>query len=167
MAEREKWIRIRIRLIAIIFILAFGFIVARAFQLQVLGQDRWQKKADRQYQKTIPLTAQRGTIFDRNGEELAVSVEVDSIFIIPAKIEAPDRTAKLLADALSMRQRPLRAKMRSDKSFLWLKRQVLPSEGERVRAMQLAGVGFIKEHRRYYPNSEIGAQVIGFYRNGP
>ena len=162
MAEREKWIRIRIRLVAIIFMLAFGFIVARAFQLQVVGQDRWQKKADRQYQKIIPLTAQRGTIFDRNGEELAVSVEVDSVFIIPAKIESPDRSAKSLADALSMSQRTIRAKMRSKKSFLWLKRQVLPREGERVRAMQIAGVGFIKEHRRYYPNSEIGAQVIGF-----
>ena len=149
MAERDKWIRIRIRLVAIIFILAFGFIVARAFQLQVLGQDRWQKKADRQYQKTIPLTAQRGTIFDRNGEEMAVSVEVDSIFIMPAKIEAPDRAAKILAEALSIRKRTLLGKMRSDKSFLWLKRQVSPSEGERVRAMQLAGVGFIKEHRRY------------------
>ena len=162
MAERDKWIRIRIRLVAIIFILAFGFIVARAFQLQVIGQDRWQKKADRQYQKTIPLTAQRGTIFDRNGEEMAVSVEVDSIFIMPAKIEAPDRAAKILAEALSIRKRTLLGKMRSDKSFLWLKRQVSPSEGERVRAMQLAGVGFIKEHRRYYPNSEIGAQVMGF-----
>ena len=52
--------------------------------------------------------------------------------------------------------------MRSEKSFIWLKRQVSPREGELVRTMQLAGVGFIKEHRRYYPNSEIGAQVIGF-----
>lgn len=80
MAEREKWIRIRIRLVAICFILAFGFIVARAFELQVLGQERWQKKATRQYQRTIPLAAERGTIFDRNGEELAVSVEVDSLY---------------------------------------------------------------------------------------
>ncbi len=162
MAEREKWIQIRIRLVAIIFMLAFGCIVARAFELQVIGQERWQKKADRQYQKTIPLTAQRGTIFDRNGEEMAVSVEVDSIFIIPAKIKTPERSAKVLAEALSMRQSTLRAKMRSKKSFLWLKRQASPRESEQVRAMQLAGVGFIKEHRRYYPNSEIGAQVIGF-----
>ncbi len=162
MDEREKWIRIRIRLVAICFILAFGFIVARAFQLQVIGQQRWQKKADRQYQRTIPLLAQRGTIFDRNGEKLAVSVGVDSLFIVPSKIESPDQSAKMLADALSMDRRTVRDKMRSEKSFLWIKRQATPSESDRVRAMQLPGVGFIKEHRRYYPNSEIGAQVIGF-----
>jgi cell division protein FtsI (penicillin-binding protein 3) len=162
MNEREKWIRIRIRLVAICFILAFGFIVARAFQLQVLGQERWQKKAARQYQKIIPLTAQRGTIFDRNGEEMAVSVEVDSIFIVPAKIESPDQSAKMLADALSLKRRTIRNKMRSEKSFLWVKRQISPRESDQVRAMNMAGVGFIKEHRRYYPNSEIGAQVVGF-----
>lgn len=162
MAEREKWIRIRIKLIAICFILAFGFIVARAFQLQVVGQERWQKKAERQYQKTIPLTAQRGTIFDRNGEEMAISVEVDSIFIVPSKIEAPDRSAKMLADVLSMNRKSIRDKMRSSKNFLWLKRQVSPQESDRVRSMNLEGIGFIKEHRRYYPNSEIGAQVLGF-----
>lgn len=162
MAEREKWIKIRIRLVAICFILAFGFIVARAFQLQVLGQERWQKKAARQYQKTIPLIAQRGTIFDRNGEEMAVSVAVDSLFIVPSKIESADLSAKMLADALSMNRQTIRAKMRSDKNFLWVKRQISPRESEQVRAMKLAGVGFIKEHRRYYPNSEIGAQVVGF-----
>ena len=141
MAEREKWIQIRIKLVAICFILAFGFIVARAFQLQVVGQDRWQKKADRQYQKTIPLTAQRGTIFDRNGEEMAVSVEVDSIFIVPSKVESQDRSARLLADVLKVKRSTIRAKMRSDKNFLWLKRQVSPRESEQIRAMNLAGVG--------------------------
>lgn len=162
MAEREKWIRIRIKLIAVCFILAFGFIVARAFHLQVLGQERWQKKADRQYQKTIPLTAQRGTIFDRNGEKMAISIEVDSVYIVPGKVESPDQSARLLADALSMNVRTIRAKMRSDKNFLWVKRQVSQRESEQLRAMNLSGVGFIKEHRRYYPNSEIGAQVLGF-----
>jgi cell division protein FtsI (penicillin-binding protein 3) len=162
MADHEKWIRIRIRLTAICFILAFGFIVARAFQLQVLGQDRWEKKAARQYQRTIPLIPQRGTIFDRAGQELAVSVEVDSLYVVPAKVVDPQRTARLLADALKMPLPGVRAKLKSDKSFLWLKRQVSPSESQRVQAMKLDGVGLIKEHRRYYPNSEIGAQVIGF-----
>ena len=102
MENREKWMRVRIRLIGFCFILAFGFIVARAFQLQVLGQDLWRQKAVRQHQKTIALTPQRGTIFDRNGEEMAVSVEVDSVYIEPAKVEADRQTAKALAEALSM-----------------------------------------------------------------
>jgi len=162
MADRETWIRIRIRLTAICFMLAFGFIVARAFQLQVYGQDSWEKRAARQYQRTIPLTPQRGTILDRNGEELAVSVEVDSLYVVPGKIVDPGRTSRVLADALSMPVAAVKAKFKSDKSFLWLKRQVSPSESQRVQAMKLDGVGVIKEHRRFYPNSEIGAQVLGF-----
>jgi len=154
--------RVRIRLIGFCFILAFGFIVARAFQLQVVGQDLWAEKAVRQHQKTIALTPQRGTIFDRNGESMAVSVEVDSVYIEPNKVSATSRTAKALAEVLSMKRSVVKAKLQAKKSFIWLKRQVTPRESELIRALDIEGVRFIKEHRRYYPNSEIGAQVIGF-----
>ncbi len=162
MENREKWMRLRIRLIGFCFILAFGFVVARAFHLQVLGQERWQEKAVRQHQKTIALTPQRGTIFDRNGEAMAVSVEVDSVYVEPAKIDAAGQTIKALAEALSLSQATVKAKLKSSKNFVWLKRQVSPRESDLVRALNIDGVNYIKEHRRYYPNSEIGAQVIGF-----
>ncbi len=162
MENREKWMRVRIRLIGFCFILAFGFIIARAFHLQVLGQDLWQQKAVRQHQKTIALTPQRGTIFDRNGEAMAVSVEVDSVYVEPTKVEASPKTIKSLAEALSMRTSTIKAKLQSSKGFVWLKRQVAPRESDLVRALDIDGVNYIKEHRRYYPNSEIGAQVIGF-----
>ena len=162
MDNREKWMRVRIRLIGFCFILAFGFIVARAFQLQVLGQDVWQEKAVRQHQKTIALTPQRGTIFDRNGEAMAVSVEVDSVYLEPTKVEANSQKIKALADALSMRRSTVKSKLKSKKNFVWLKRQVSPRESDLVRRLDIHGVNYIKEHRRYYPNSEIGAQVIGF-----
>jgi cell division protein FtsI (penicillin-binding protein 3) len=158
----EKWVRVRIRLVGLCFLAAFGFIAARAFHLQVLGQQDWERRAERQHQKVIPLIPQRGTIFDRNGEALAVSLEVDSIYVEPQKIDDPARTAKMLADALGLKVRSVRAKLHAEKGFLWLKRQVTPRESELVRAMDLAGVGFTKEHRRFYPNSELGAQVIGF-----
>ena len=162
MENREKWMRVRIKLIGFCFILAFGFIVARAFQLQVVGQDLWQEKAVRQHQKTIALTPQRGTIFDRNGEAMAVSVEVDSVYAEPTKVEANSKTTKIIADALSMRRSTVKAKLSSKKNFIWLKRQVTPRESELIRTLDVDGVSFIKEHRRYYPNSGIGAQVIGF-----
>jgi cell division protein FtsI (penicillin-binding protein 3) len=158
----EKWVRVRIRLVGLCFLAAFGFIAARAFHLQVLGQQDWERRAERQHQKVIPLIPQRGTIFDRNGEALAVSLEVDSIYVEPQKVEDPTRAAGLLADALGLKVRSVRAKLQAGKGFLWLKRQVTPRESELVRAMNLAGVGFTKEHRRFYPNSELGAQVIGF-----
>ena len=158
----DKWVRVRIRLVGLCFLAAFGFIAARAFHLQVLGKDDWDRRAERQHQKVIPLIPQRGTIYDRNGEALAVSLEVDSIYVEPQKVSDPAKTARLLAAALGLKARSLRAKLASERGFLWIKRQVTPRESERVKALDLPGVGFTKEHRRYYPNSELGAQVIGF-----
>ncbi len=162
MDKLEKWVRVRIRLVGLCFLVAFGFIATRAFHLQVLCRDDWQKRAERQHQKVIPLIPQRGTIFDRNGEALALSLEVDSIYLEPQKVTDSAKAGRLLADALSLKAPAVRSKLQSGKSFLWLKRQVSPREADLVRAMNLEGVGFIKEHRRFYPNSEIGAQVIGF-----
>jgi cell division protein FtsI (penicillin-binding protein 3) len=162
MDRPEKWTRFRIRLVGISFAAAFLLIGVRAFHLQVLNQEEWQKRAERQHQKTIPLAPQRGTIHDRNGEELAVSVEVDSIYIEPAKVTEPARAASALASTLSLPPASVKTKLASNRGFLWLKRQVTPRESEQVRALGLDGVNFTREHRRFYPNSEIGAQVIGF-----
>jgi cell division protein FtsI (penicillin-binding protein 3) len=158
----EKWVRLRIRLVGLCFLVAFSFVATRAFHRQVLGQEDWQRRAERQHQKVIPLIPQRGTIFDRNGEALALSLEVDSIFLEPKKVTDAAKVGRQLADALSLKPAAVRSKLQSGKTFLWLKRQVSPRESELVRALKLDGVGFIKEHRRFYPNSEIGAQVIGF-----
>lgn len=162
MDKLEKWTRVRIRFVGFLFVLAFVLVVARAFQLQVLGQETWQRRAERQHQKVIPLTAQRGTIYDRNGEELALSIEVDSIFVDPQKVTDVEAGARALSSALQLPYGALKAKLSSDKSFIWIKRQLSPRESEQVRSLNLPGVNFIKEHQRFYPNSEIGAQVLGF-----
>ena len=87
MKELEKGIRFRIRLIGVVFTLCFVLVAIRAFDLQVLQEQQWDERAERQHQKVIPLTPQRGTIFDRNGEELAVSVDVDSVYAEPGKLK--------------------------------------------------------------------------------
>jgi cell division protein FtsI (penicillin-binding protein 3) len=162
MDAQEKWVRFRIRLVGFCFIAAFALISVRAFQLQVLGQEEWQKRAERQHQKIIPLTPQRGTIFDRNGEELALSIEVDSIFAEPRKMSNSAAVAGPLAAALSLPRSAIEAKLNSNRGFVWVKRQVPPRESAKVRELNLPGINFVKEHRRYYPNSEVGAQVLGF-----
>lgn len=162
MDKLEKWTRVRIRFVGFLFVLAFVLVVARAFQLQVLGQETWQRRAERQHQKIIPLTAQRGTIYDRNGEEMALSIEVDSIFVDPQKVTDAAAGARALSAALQIPYATLKTKLSSDKSFLWIKRQISPRESDQVRSLNLPGVNFIQEHQRFYPNSEIGAQVLGF-----
>jgi cell division protein FtsI (penicillin-binding protein 3) len=162
MERQESWVRLRIRFVGFCFIVVFGLIAVRAFQLQVLSHEEWMKRAERQHQKIIPLAPKRGTIFDSNGEELALSIETDSVYVEPRKVVDSVREAKALAKALSLPYAVVKNKLESDKGFLWLKRQVSPRENEQVRSLGLESVNFLKEHKRYYPNSKIAAQVIGF-----
>lgn len=162
MKNLERGIAIRIRLLGILFLVGFALVVWRAFSLQVLQQRNWVEMAERQHQKTIPLIPQRGTIYDRNGEALAMSMEVDSIFAEPRKMQNRDEAARLLAPILNLPVSTLHAKLATDKGFVWLKRQVPPDQSQRVRNLKIESVGVVKEHQRFYPNSTVGAQVIGF-----
>lgn len=166
MSKLEAGSRIRIRLVAALFILIFLVVIGRTFYLQIISGDKWQALAERQYHKTIPVAAQRGAIYDRTGEPMAISLDVDSVYIEPKRATKPVETAKLLAATLSLPYSLVKEKFDSDKGFLWLKRQITPEESEilrkRLRELKLDGVGFAKEHRRYYPNAQLGAQVIGF-----
>jgi cell division protein FtsI (penicillin-binding protein 3) len=162
MKEMENGVRIRIRLIGAVFALGFVLVAMRAFDLQVLQEQQWDERAERQHQKVIPLTPQRGTIFDSNGEELAVSVDVDSIYAEPRKLENRTDSARKLAKALDLNLRVVNAKLKGNNNFVWLKRQVTPAQSDQIKKMQLSGVGMIKEPRRFYPNSNIAAHLLGF-----
>ncbi len=162
MKELEKGVRFRIRLIGVVFTLCFALVAMRAFDLQVLQGQQWGERAERQHQKIIPLTPQRGTIFDRNGEELAVSVDVDSVYAEPGKLQNPSGTTKSLAKVLGISTRTIKAKLKGSRNFVWLKRQITPSQSDQIKAMKLDGVGMIKEHRRFYPNSNIAGHLLGF-----
>jgi cell division protein FtsI (penicillin-binding protein 3) len=162
MKEPGRGVRIRIRLIGVLFALGFVLVAMRAFDLQVMQEQQWDERAERQHQKVIPLTPQRGTIFDSNGEELAVSVDVDSIYVEPRKLEDRNDAARKLARVLDLTPRAVSAKLKGNSNFVWLKRQVAPAQSERVKAMKLSGVGTIKEPRRFYPNSNLAAHMLGF-----
>jgi cell division protein FtsI (penicillin-binding protein 3) len=162
MATLERGVAIRIRLLGLAFIVGFVLVGWRAFSLQVLQEREWIERADRQHQKTIPLIPQRGTIFDRNGEALALSMEIDSIFAEPRKLADREQVARQLAPILDLPLATVRAKLTGERGFVWLKRQVPPEQAKRVRNLRLEAVGTIKEHKRFYPNSTVGAQLIGF-----
>jgi cell division protein FtsI (penicillin-binding protein 3) len=158
----KKGVRIRIILIGALFGVSFAAVTARAYYLQIVEQKRLQRQAQLQHQRTIPLTPQRGTIFDSRGEALALSINVDSIYLNSRHIQDPAAAASALAGALSLPLSEIRDKVDSGRSFVWLKRQVSPQESEKVRALKLRGVGVVEESRRFYPNSSTGAQVLGF-----
>ena len=154
----------RIKLIGVLFAVVFVVVLSRAYYLQIITMDEWVKRADRQHQKTVPLTPGRGNISDRNGLPLAVSIEMDSCFAEPKVIESIPETAARLAPLLGMNRQELEKKLQDNrlKHFVWLKRRIPPDLRKRVDALQLDGIEFVKETKRFYPNSEVAAHVIGF-----
>jgi len=159
---REKWTRVRIRMIGGLFVFFFAITSARAFYLQVVKKDQLIKLAEKQHQKIVPLTPDRGAIYDRNGAALAVSIEMDSCYAEPRNIEnIPEAVAKL-SPLLGMTREALTKKLAASKNFVWLQRRCTPEQAERIRNLELEGIGFVKESKRFYPNAEVAGQVIGF-----
>jgi cell division protein FtsI (penicillin-binding protein 3) len=160
--KREKWTRVRIRTLGAFFALFFAVLAARAFYLQIIKKDEWTKLADRQQQKIVPLTPARGTIYDSTGSAMAVSIDMDSCFAEPDRISDIRETATQLSRILNISTRVLEKKLKSSKNFVWLRRLMTPDLVARIKALDIEGIGFVKETKRYYPNSEIAAHVIGF-----
>jgi cell division protein FtsI (penicillin-binding protein 3) len=157
-----KWIRFRICLVGIFLGLCFATIVARAVQLQILDGGELSQKAAEQYKKAFHDRARRGTIFDRNHRELAISVDVSSICAYPKQISDLEQTASTLAQALNLEKSCLVEKLSSDNGFVWVKRHASPREVSAVKALKPAGIDFVTESRRFYPMKTLAAQVIGF-----
>jgi len=158
----KKWVRIRIYITGICFFLVFCLIFLRAYQLQILKGSQLSSLAKKGYTGKLTLISQRGTIFDRNGKELALSIEVDSLYCYPEKVQNKKTAATRLARALDLNKRDVLKKLHSSRSFAWIKRKVTPEEINSVKELNITGVDFTKESRRYYPCMESGAHVIGF-----
>ncbi len=160
--RQPKYFRLRISLVGVLFLTGLAVILGRAAYLQVVCGPDLAQKASGQYAKTIHTVGKRGTIFDTQMRELAVSVESLSLAANPRLIENPERAARDLASALKMKKRAVRKRLAADRHFVWVKRQITPREAQAVRDMAIAGIKFIPEHSRYYPNRGLAAQLIGF-----
>lgn len=154
----------RVSLVTAIFALVASSLVARAVHLQVLDKDFLNQQADTRHLRTETITAHRGTIFDRNGEPLAISTPVDSIWVNPGQFASAMEKIPELAKALEVPAETLmrRISRSMGKEFLYLKRHLNPSAADRVMALKLPGVNVQREYRRYYPASEVTGHLIGF-----
>lgn len=160
--DAEKWITLRIRFIGGFFVLLFALTVCRAFYLQVIERDHLLKLADRQHQRIIPLTPVRGTIYDANGAAMAVSVEMDSCYAEPKSIADLNGAAARLAPVFGSPQEAVLKRLQGNRNFVWLQRRLTPDVVKRIKDLDIEGIGFVKETKRFYPNSEVAAHVIGF-----
>jgi cell division protein FtsI (penicillin-binding protein 3) len=158
----KRGIRFRIYLVAFFFLAGLGAVLARAYQLQVLQKEKLASLARAGYRGVVKLPPKRGVIYDRDGHELAVSVETGSIYVHPHLVENKVEAARDLAKALDMKEAAVLDILQSDKPFVWLDRKASPERIKGVKALDLEGVGVTTETRRYYPSKEAGAHLIGF-----
>jgi cell division protein FtsI (penicillin-binding protein 3) len=153
----------RARLVLITLGMGFAVLAGRALYLQAMKTDFLQEKGEARYSRLLEIPATRGRILDRNGEALAVSTPVKSVWAIPGDVEASGAERRKLAALLSISKPELDKKLSdSSRDFVYLKRQVPPETAAAVQALGLKGLHDHPEYRRYYPGGEVTAHVIGF-----
>ena len=153
----------RARVVLIALVAGFAVLGGRALYLQAVRTDFLQEKGDARYSRLIEIPATRGRILDRNGEALAVSTPVKSVWAIPADVDASPAQRRKLAALLSLPRSELEKRVSdTSRDFVYLKRQVPPETASAVLALGMQGIHQHPEYRRYYPGGEVTAHVIGF-----
>jgi len=137
-------------------------VVARAIDLAVLRGPALARLAQLQHRQRVALVPPRGTMVDRNGEVLALSLEVPSVYVRPHEFAGQEARLPALATALHVPVRELRTRLKGGQPFVWLHRQTLPREAAAIERLGLRGVYTVAEGRRFYPHNALAAQVLGF-----
>ncbi len=163
-ANRPQSVKVRMRIafVALFYLGLFAVMTARGYQLQLFNGEELGKRAERQLTKKISFPPIRGKILDRNGVELATNRDVASIFAQPSRISDVGAVAKALSKIIGENSASIRAKLADKDSFVWIKRSLSIEQGDIITALDMKGVGIIKETRRYYPNMELAGHLIGF-----
>jgi cell division protein FtsI (penicillin-binding protein 3) len=153
----------RARFVMAGLVAAFGVLAARSLYLQAMQTQFLQEKGEARYSRVLEVTATRGRILDRNGEALAISTPVQSVWAIPGDVQAGAAQLRKLAALLGLEARELRRKLEDrSRDFVYLKRQIAPETAEQVARLGLEGIYQHREYRRYYPGGEVTAHVVGF-----
>lgn len=152
----------RPRFVLLALLLGSLALSGRAFYLQGVNDKFLQAKGESRYARVLEVPATRGRITDRNGEILAMSTPVRSIWAIPSDVKLELAQARQLAALLGMDVRELNDKLAGARDFLYLKRQLAPEVAQRIADLKLPGIHQQTEFRRYYPGGDVMAHMIGF-----
>ncbi|KQQ47240.1 cell division protein [Duganella sp. Leaf126] len=153
----------RSRVVLFVLFFAFAALAGRAMWLQGMSTQFLQKQGEARYARTLILPATRGKITDRDGQVLASSVPVKGIWANPDDVQnAPADKLKQLAALLEMSNAELQKKLDSDRSFVYLKRQVEMDVADKIAKLNITGIGSEKEYKRFYPQGEVTTHVVGF-----
>ena len=153
---------LRLYMLAAILVLWCGGICLRLVYLQIFRYGSFEKRAIHERERTEEVSARRGIIYDRTGRELAMSISVDSAFAVPTEIPDLAGTVSLISKITNTDPRETLAKCKATRTFCWVARKTDAETADRIRALNLRGIYFQKESKRFYPKRELAAQVLGY-----
>jgi cell division protein FtsI (penicillin-binding protein 3) len=140
-------------------------ILGKLIWLQIFSHEDYKRLARQQQERVVEIPAPRGSIFDRNGRPLAISVAMESVFVKPLHVPDLQVATGLLARLLTLDRDELTGRMQQayegHRGFLWVKRKISRTEAERLRSLHLEWIGFQAENRRHYPKGQLAAHVLG------
>jgi cell division protein FtsI/penicillin-binding protein 2 len=155
-------IKTRLKVVFFFLFLFGAALIARLVFLQIIQHDTLVAQSEKQYLSTVKTHFGRGVIFDRNMNELARNVEVESVYVNPSEILDRKSAARILSATLKLNQDQIYKKISSKKHFVWIKRKCSLDEVAKLKQARLSGVGYVSEQKRFYPKRELAASVLGF-----
>lgn len=158
----NKEINQRLIVIQILIVAAIFLMGAKSFDIQIFKARELAQKAESDYSRHLTIKGERGEILDRSMNKLATSIDAISITACPSKIKNPASVAEKLSKILNINREKLQATLSSQRMFAWVARRVSPDQARKIQKLNLQGIYFENDSKRFYPNRDLGAQVIGF-----
>jgi cell division protein FtsI/penicillin-binding protein 2 len=159
---QQDRVHVRLLIIAGVAFLWMSAVFGRLTYLQLYRHSEYLSRALRQQQRTFEITPERGAIYDRNGQPLAMSIPVDSAFAVPSEIMDEHLAARLLSGVVNKPQEEIEARLESSRAFAWIARKLPPEKADAINNLNLKGIYLQKENQRFYPKRDLAAHVLGF-----
>ncbi len=153
---------LRLLFLLLLLFLGLSFIFSRLIYIQVVEASNLTRLAFKQRTRKIEIVARRGRIIDRSGEELAISLDVESVFATPYLVKDKDMVAHKISPLLGLKEEEVLKKLNRKTGFVYLKRKVDKSQTKKIKELKIEGIGFLKDSKRCYPFKNIASQLIGF-----
>jgi cell division protein FtsI/penicillin-binding protein 2 len=152
----------RITFLFILFIIFYFLLIYRLYNIQVIQSDKFEEIAQQEHLTSFSIEGERGNIYDRNLKKLVVNVKVQSLFAIPPKIENPREAALKISLILNLETKEVLDKLNQKRPFVWIKRKLNEKEVEDIKKLNLEGLDFLKESKRFYPKNYLASNLMGF-----
>lgn len=160
MLSKEK--KERITFLFILFIIFYFLLIYRLYNIQVIQSNKFEEIAQQEHLTSFSIEGERGNIYDRNLKNLVVNVNVQSLFAIPPKIENPREAALKISLILNLEIKEVLDKLNQKRPFVWIKRKLNETEVEEIKKLNLEGLDFLKESKRFYPKKYLASNLMGF-----